>query len=147
MPNRDPAPVFSHGGTGILGWPRVPGTGVSSGNPVEVGRASGLNWPRIQLSFKSSPTPDMTVVTEINPGPADSLTGVPSPDNWFPLDTSVISSDTPKSFNLPPDAMYVRTRITVHAAGELYSMVPPIELPTGQRVAAQYPTIYKGGPI
>lgn len=138
-------PVFSHGSSGVEGWPSVLGRALGSGNPIEVHHSSGLNWPRIQLSYFG--TPDMTVVTEINPGPLDEVTGYPDPNHWLEIGSDVIAAAGSKSYSLPPDAMYVRTRISVYATGTLESMVPVLELPTGQKVQAQYPMLRKGGPV
>jgi len=134
-------PCFSHGGSTSQGWTAVPGTTQSSGNPIDVSGADPERerWP-VMWIFCSGGT--ATVLIEANGGQLDSTNNPPS-TLWGDISSGgyALTAGTYVAKRLPPQSLYVRTRISAISGATVQSFVPSIYLADGRHVSASHPKI------
>lgn len=133
-----PAPVYSHGGPAMQGFPAIVGNVASAGNPIQI--TNTKYEPAMHVFFSGT---SCTVFIECNGGLVDPITGFPPAGEW--VDYSIaggfsLTNGQNLAKALPKTLPYWRTRIGVIVAGILVSYVPAIVVGDGNLVSAGRPS-------
>jgi hypothetical protein len=139
------APVFSHGGPGSQGFPPVPGTGLSNGQPVSI--AAAIQDAVFSLILSGITNQTLNVQIQANGGLVDA-TGNPPSTDWMDVSgggytMTVGAGNAPAVLCkiIPRAKPYYRTVIVGYTSGTLVSYVDGVIGSFGLIQAAQRPAL------
>lgn len=134
-----PAPIYSHGGTSVTGFPAVPGTSPSSGRPIVIINAT--KEPVLRVAYTGT---SVTFVVEGNGGLYDPSTFSFPAGEWDDISSGGFTLTNGQTLGkyLPLGYTAYRTRITAISAPTGNGLVTyvPFLIRGDQQIGASYPS-------